>query len=177
VFGLSSDRKVTEIVKGDEKIRFADFDIHPSAELIIAVQEDHRGSEVGNKLALIDIKSGKVNIVVEGADFYSHPKFNPDGTKISWLQWQHPDMPWTGTEVYVADWADGTVKNATKISGKAREESICQPKWHIDGSLLFCSDRTGFWQLYRYDGKVVEQLFMDGFADAEFGGPEFILGV
>lgn len=174
----ASTEKVEEVIKGDKALRFADFHFHPlNPTLILAVQEDHRGKEVINSIALIDIVTKKAIVVIEDADFYSHPKFSPDGKKVSWLQWNHPDMPWTGTELWFGEWKDGEIKGKY-VAGKAREESIAQPKWHDAKTLLFASDRTGFWQLYTHDietGKTLK-LPMEGFEDAELAGRDFILG-
>lgn len=169
-----------EIIKGDARFRYGDFDVHPfDTHLILAVQEEHREKEVINTVALINAQTNKAEIAVEGADFYSHPKFSHDGRKVSWIQWNHPDMPWTGTELYVADWLDGKVVHATKVAGNAKTESINQPKWHLDDTLLFSSDITGFWQLYQYDTKAqkIKQLVLEGYEDADFAGREMILGV
>ncbi|CZR67614.1 related to dipeptidyl aminopeptidases/acylaminoacyl-peptidases [Phialocephala subalpina] len=184
VFIRTPSGETKEIIKGapDSNLRFANFDVHPKTPSIIAaIQEEHRGKsaeEVFNTIAIINSSTKKAEVIVSGADFYAHPKFSPDGKKICWLQWNHPDMPWTGTELYVADWDGEKVGKAVKITGQARTESIAQPKWHVDDTLLFCSDRTGFWQLYRSDGKGgdVELLPIKGFEEAELGGREFILG-
>jgi Tol biopolymer transport system component len=181
VFCLSPSRgEVEEIVAGDSKVRFADFGPHPlDSQIILAVQEDHREKEVENRVVVIDKKSKEACVVVQGADFYSHPKFSPDGRRVSWVQWMHPDMPWTGSELYVADWKDGIVGEKTKIAGKAGEECIVSPKWLFDGSLMFASDKTGFWQVYRYDVTTnqVEQLVTEGFEDADLGAREVLLGL
>ncbi|PMD29671.1 alpha/beta-hydrolase [Hyaloscypha variabilis F] len=180
VFSLDPfSSEVTEIIKGDSKLRFGNFCSHPiDLDTILAVQEDHRGEEVINTVVVIDKKTKEARVVVHGADFYSHPKFSPDGKKISWVQWIHPDMPWTGSELYVADWKDGSVKDKKNIAGQARVESIVQPKWLFDGSLMFVSDRTGFWQLYRYEGESfkVEELVIEGFQNADLGAREIVLG-
>jgi hypothetical protein len=88
-------------------------------------------------------------------------------------------MPWIGTEIFAADWDDGKVSNVVKVAGEARKESISQPKWHFDGSLLFCSDQSGFWQLYQHclGPTSVEHLVIKGFEDAEIGVREVQLGL
>jgi hypothetical protein len=181
VFSLDPfSSEVTEIIKGDSKLRFGNFCSHPmDLDTILAVQEDHRGEEVINTVVVIDKKTKEARVVVHGADFYSHPKFSPDGKRISWVQWIHPDMPWTGSELYVADWKDGSVEDKKKIAGQARVESIVQPKWLFDGSLMFVSDRTGFWQLYRYEVESfkVEELVIEGFQNADLGAREIVLGL
>jgi hypothetical protein len=178
VFRSTPEGGAKELIKGDTNIRYADFDTHSKVDgLFLAVQEDHRGNEVANRIIACDQKG--VRTVVEGADFYAHPKFDPSGTHISWMQWDHPDMPWIGTEIFVADWNDGKFSNVVKVAGKPQKESISQPKWHFDGSLLFCSDRSGFWQLYQYDlvTKATEYLVVKGFEDAEIGVREVEMGL
>jgi len=181
VFSVApSSGEVVEIIKGDGKLRYGNFVSHPTdLDSVLAVQEDHRGEEVINTVVVIDKKSKEATVVVQGADFYNHPKFSPNGKKVFWMQWMHPDMPWTGSELYVADWKDGKIENEKKIAGQARVESISQPKWLFDGSLIFASDRSGFWQLFRcyVESLVVEQLFIDGFQTAELGTREMILGM
>jgi hypothetical protein len=184
VYSLSPSGGVIEILKGDSKIRLADFDVHPTqTHLILAVQEDHsigegKPDEVVNMVVLIDSQTHTSQVIVTGADFYSHPKFSPDGKRISWLQWKHPDMPWTGTELYVASLKDGGVVDTKYVAGKAKLNSVCQPKWHFDGSLLFGDDKTGFWQLCRYDPvtESVEYVRLEGFEEADIGLSENGLG-
>ncbi|KAH7403883.1 Alpha/Beta hydrolase protein [Cadophora sp. MPI-SDFR-AT-0126] len=182
VFSLSPTGVVSEILAGDPKLRYANFDVHPTdTNIIVSIQEDHTAPlliDAVNTLVVIDCKTKKAEIVVQGADFYSQAKFSPDGKKLSWLQWSHPDMPWTGAEVHVADWENGKLGKGIRIAGKAREESVSMPKWHVDNTLLFASDRTGFWQMYRYDPKSgeTEYLRFEGYEDAEMGCREFGLG-
>ncbi len=88
-------------------------------------------------------------MLVSGADFYSTPSVSPDGTSLAWLQWNHPNMPWDGTELWVAAIAaDGSLGSRMKVAG-GPDESIFQPSWSPDGRLYFVSDRTGWWNLYR----------------------------
>lgn len=179
VFIISpTDQVGKEVIEGRPNFRYADFDVLPTGKYILAIQEEHRESEVINTLVAIDVKGKSANIIASGADFYSHPKFSHDGKKISWMQWNHPDMPWTGSELHVGDWEDGKVTNSITIAGKARLESINQPVWHLDGTLIFSSDVSGFYQLYRFDTmtKTTEQLIVEGFQDADLSGREFILG-
>lgn len=176
-------RQVHPAIKG---IRYADFSTHPkNPRWIIAIKEDHReatpetqATHVHNTLVAIDIESGKEMTVAQGDDFYSHPKFDPSGKYVSWIQWTHPDMPWTGTVLYVAEWANGSLENVTRIAGKAKEESIAQPKWGLDGLLYFASDRTGFWQLYSFDpsGQQIRALSFKAFEKSDFAIAEWDLG-
>lgn len=170
VFRLKPTDDVNPIVDASEKFRYADFDVHPHhTNLILAVQEEHSGDTVENRVALINADDKSVKIVCQGADFYCAPKFNPDGTKICWIQWNHPDMPWTGSNLNVADWKNGSVENIKHVAGKAGVEGVGQPKWHEDGALFFSSDRTGFTQLYRLDSASFEvrRLVLPGWEEAD----------
>jgi hypothetical protein len=150
VFRLKLVDDVQPIIAASEQFRYADFHVHPlQTKLILAVQEDHSGKTVKNRVALIDSDDKSVTNVCQGADFHAAPRFNHDGTKVCWVQWNHPDMPWTGSKLCIANWNAVGPTNAKHIAGKAAAECVGQPKWHEDGTLFFTSDRTGFAQLYR----------------------------
>ncbi|KAJ5655396.1 hypothetical protein N7507_007346 [Penicillium longicatenatum] len=187
VYLLDSASGETKIVHpAVEGIRYADFCSHPiNPEWILAIKEDHReatpetqATHVHNTLVAINIELGTETTIAQGDDFYSHPKFDPTGKYVSWIQWSHPDMPWTGTVLYYAEWNSGSLENVTRIAGKGQEESIVQPKWSPDGLLYFASDRTGFWQLYSFDVKNQQQtaLSLKTFEKADFGVDEWELG-
>lgn len=169
-----------------EGIRYAEFSTHPRhPQWIIAIKEDHReatpetqATHVHNTLVAIHLETGEETTIAQGDDFYSHPKFDPSGRYVSWIQWSHPDMPWTGTVLHLAEWADGSLTNITRIAGKAQEESIAQPKWGMDGLLYFASDRTGFWQLYSINplDQNLRYLSLKGFEKSEFAIAEWELG-
>jgi hypothetical protein len=179
VFNLSPSGEVKEILHGDPKLRFADFSVHPlEPHWILAVQEDHRGADVLNTLVAINSQTKTIHPISKGADFYSHPRFSYDGKRICWMHWNHPDMPWTGSELFVAEWKSGEPVEGKYISGKPKLVSVCQPRWHFDESLFFEDDRTGFWQLYRYDplSSDIEHIILGGFEDAEIGAREVYMG-
>ncbi|KAG0649649.1 Dipeptidyl aminopeptidase BIII [Hyphodiscus hymeniophilus] len=184
VFRLNAADDVQPIVDASETLRFADFDVHPRHDnLILAVQEDHSGGTietVENRIVLINSDDKSTRVIRQGADFYWAPKFNHDGSRICWIQWNHPDMPFTGCELYVADWKNGSISNAKYVAGKAGEESVGQPKWHEDGTLFFSSDRTGFAQLYRlaFPSFEVRPMILAGWEDADITakGPFVVLG-
>lgn len=163
----------------DPAIYYADFDIHPvNTALILAVQENHHPQDVENSIVIIDASSRKVQTIASGADFYSHPKFNPEGDKVCWLQWNHPDMPWTGSLLYVASWSEGSAGDAKLVAGEASKESISQPRWLPDGRLLFASDRSGYYQLYLLGPgqEDTRHVNLQGLSDVDFAGPEWVLG-
>lgn len=172
VFRLKSVDDVQPVVTASEKLRYADFDVHPVYHnLVLAVQEDHTGTIVENRIVVINTDDKSVKVVCQGADFYCAPKFNQEGRRICWIQWNHPDMPFTGSELYVADWDNGAVANAKHIAGRAKVEGVGQPKWHEDGTLFFLSDRTGFTQIYRLtlDSLETRPLIIPGWEDADLG--------
>ncbi len=156
----------------DEGPFFADYRVDRFRNRLIAVRETPvKGSEHKNDLVAIGIPTGvPEQVLVEGADFYSDPIVSPDGKFIAWLQWHHPNMPWDGTELWVAVFnADGSVGSREKVAGGA-SESIFQPEWSPDSSLYFVSDRTGWWNLYRWRGIAIEPVHPMA---AEFGKPQW----
>lgn len=168
------------IVDADPDIGYANFNVHPTnPDWILAVKEDHHSSVVQNSLVAINGATRKVQTIAEGADFYAHPQFSPDGLQVCWIQWNHPDMPWTGTVLYTASWHGhgAPLKALTSIAGKAGVESVSQPRWGLDGSLLFACDQTGYWQLYQMKKVTheVRAIKLKGLEDAEFAGPEWLL--
>src|SRR5688572_13092086 len=112
----------------------------------------------------------EAEVLVEGADFYSDPVISPEWKFLAWLQWNHPNMPWDGTELWVAVInPDGSIGSREKIAGGS-DESIFQPEWSPDGALFFVSDRTGWWNLYRWRGLSIEPVHP---MEAEFGKPQW----
>ena len=115
---------------------------------------------------------GPGDVLVAGHDFYSTPRLSPDGDRLCWVAWNHPEMPWTRTSLWVADIAeDGSLANfRCPVSG---DESVFQPAWSPDGTLYFVSDRSGWWNLYRLVGKTVQAIAP---MEAEFGRPQWVFG-
>ena len=172
-------------LEADSKVYHADFDIHPIDNAkVLAVRENHRLKDVKekgpeNSIVLFDDSLWKAQTIASGADFYSHPKFSLEGDKVCWLQWNHPDMPWTGSLLYVALWSEGRVMDAKVVAGEPGKESISQPRWLPDGSLLFASDRSGCYQLYLLEPghEDARHINLRGLSDVEFAGPEWMLGM
>jgi dipeptidyl aminopeptidase/acylaminoacyl peptidase len=157
------------------ELRYADGQIDSQRQLFFCVREDHIGqSEAINAIISIDLNSGATQkIVASGNDFYSSPRLSPDGSRLAWLTWNHPNMPWDGTELWIGKLTDdGSVTEKKRIAGGVNE-SICQPEWSPDGTLYFVSDRTGWWNLYRWRANQVEPLCP---MDAEFGQPQWVFG-
>ncbi len=118
--------------------------------------------------------TGEATVLVDGPDFVAAPRLSPDGGRLAWLEWDHPDMPWDATRLRVAPIApDGTLGPSSLAAG-GPDESIVQPEWAPDGTLHLVSDRTGWWNLYRLvDGPRLEPLAP---MEAEFADPAWIFG-
>ncbi len=158
-------------------LRYADATIDRPRRRLICVREDHTdpGREAVNTIVGVgrDAEAGG-QLLVSGNDFYSTPRVSPDGTRLAWLTWNHPNMPWDGCELWVGELReDGSVGASTLVAG-GPEESIFQPEWSPDGVLHFVSDRTGWWNLYRWhEGRVQPLCPME----AEFGVPQWVFGL
>lgn len=174
LYAQTPDGEPSAIV-GDAKLRYADIRIDPPRDRLICVREDHTGEgEAVNTVVSIDCKTGKTDILVSGNDFYASPCLSPDGSQLAWLTWNHPCMPWDGTELWVAAMGDdGTVENPQKVAG-SQTESIFQPQWSPDGVLYFVSDRTDWWNLYRWRDGAIEPLHPMA---AEFATPQWVFGM
>lgn len=138
--------------------RFADMQI--SSYGIVAVGEIHEpGKSVENFLALIDSSTGKYRKLASGYDFYSSPAISHDEKSVAWICWNHPEMPWTNTELWVASIGPkGDLFNEHCVSGKEKE-SIFQPQWSPDNVLYFVTDRDkGWWNLHRYHDGIIENV-------------------
>ena len=157
-------------------LRYADAVVDTHRSRLICVREDHRlaGQEAVNSLVSIDLASGEETVIVSGSDFYSNPRLNPDGTQLAWLAWNHPQMPWDGTELWVGTLrSDGSLADVRRVAG-GDAESIFQPEWSPLGILYFVSDRSGWWNLYRVRNGSIEALWEK---TADFGRPQWMFGM
>lgn len=157
-------------------LRYADAILDKPHDRLICVREDHRdeGHEPVNTIATVPLNGGEAHVLVSGSDFYAFPRLSPDGSQLAWICWNHPNMPWDGTELWVAPvQTDGSLGEAQKIAG-GLTESIFQPEWSSDGTLYFVSDRTNWWNLYRYRNGETEAICPKS---AEFGLPLWVFGM
>ncbi|MFO1539335.1 MAG: prolyl oligopeptidase family serine peptidase [Chloroflexota bacterium] len=161
-----------------ETERFADLVIDAARGRVLAVLEDHGTSdhEPRNALAAIALADGTVTTLAEGHDFYSDPRPDPSGTRLCWLTWDRPQMPWDGCTLWVATIApDGTLADPVAIAG-GPEESIANPTWAPDGTLLFATDRSGWWNLHRWQPGVPGTLPLAPVA-GEIGSAAWVFGL
>lgn len=155
--------------------RYADMVVTSDARTVICVRERHGAvGEPANELVVLSADgSGPPRTLVAGHDFFSTPRLSPDGRRIAWLSWDHPRMPWDGTELWVApfDSGSGSVGERTRVAG-GPAESVFQPAWSPEGELHFVSDRTGWWNLYAWRAGAAVPLAP---MEAECGGPQWSL--
>ncbi|HEX8615542.1 MAG TPA: prolyl oligopeptidase family serine peptidase [Telluria sp.] len=155
--------------------RYADFALDAARGRLVVVREDHAGGSAQpvNTLCAIDA-DGTETVLAHGSDFYAAPRLSPDGASLAWLSWDHPRMPWQGTELWLAQVnPDGSLAPATLVAG-GPDEAICQPEWSPAGVLHFVSDRSGWWNLYRLADGSVQPLCERA---AEFGSPHWTFAV
>jgi dipeptidyl aminopeptidase/acylaminoacyl peptidase len=157
-------------------VRYADLRVTPDRRWLVGVCERHEPDAVVNELVVVPAGGAAApRILSQGHDFYASPRPSPDGRRLAWVTWDRPQMPWDGSDLWVADFRpDGTLGRARHIAG-GPQESIVQPEWAADGRLLFVSDRSGWWNLYRSsgDGGQVEPLLPMA---VEFADPPWELG-
>jgi len=162
-------------------LRFADFSADRGHNRLICIREDHQSSEqdATNAVVTIDTEGRSLLdggiVLVSGNDFYSNPRLSADGKRLCWLTWNHPNMPWDGTELWVGDLSDdGLAIEHSRLVAGGLEESIFQPEWSPGGTLTFVSDRSGWWNLYQERAGEVVALHP---REAEFGHPQWVFGM
>jgi dipeptidyl aminopeptidase/acylaminoacyl peptidase len=154
---------------------YADASVDARRNRLLCVREDHRGTDVVNCVAAVAMDGTAEEVLIAGADFYSDPILSPDGSQLAWLQWNHPNMPWDGTELRVATLDDrGVPREPTLVAG-GPTESIFQPTWSPSGELVYVSDRTGWWNLHLARagaaGWAREHILA---MNVEFGKPQWV---
>ncbi|TPX31267.1 hypothetical protein SmJEL517_g05391 [Synchytrium microbalum] len=186
LFRIDKDSEIKAITPETLSERFADISIHPSLKYLVCVHEVHGQDEhdVTNQLSVVSLDSSSVNkpVVVAPShgqphrDFYSAPRFSPDGKHLCWVEWDHPNMPWTRTNLVVAEWDGSKVQNIRKVSDG--QSSISQPRWSRNGqSLLYLSDESGFYNIYRHHiNSKTSSAVLKQPLKAEFGSPDWTFG-
>jgi len=164
--------------------RYADFTFDPVRGRVLAVREDHRlqpgrpATEARAAIVALDItgrmppKENAGQVLVDGHDFLASPRLSPDGKTLVWLSWDHPDMPWDGTRLWLAP-IDQTKSSTVRLVAGAIPEAIVQPTWSPDGVLHFASDRSGWWNLYVVRDGAIHPVAP---VEAEIGGPQWVFG-
>jgi len=159
----------------DGPFRYADIVVDAKRNRLVCIRESHVDPtrEPVNEVVAIDCTSGTVSVLATGHDFYSNPRLSPDGQRLAWLTWDHPNMPWDGTELWVATLdAEGRPLTPTHVAGGSAE-SVFQPEWGPGGNLYLVTDPGGWWNLYCHDGERLSCLCR---TDHEFGRPQWQFG-
>jgi dipeptidyl aminopeptidase/acylaminoacyl peptidase len=156
--------------------RHADYFGDKKKNLLVCIREDHsvENLEAVNTIVSFNLDDGSSRTLVEGNDFYSNPRLSPESSLMAFMTWNHPNMPWDGCELWIAEVEkDGSIGQMRHVSG-GLFESVVQPEWSPMGNLYFISDKNGWWNLYRLQDGKVEIVYP---MEAEFGGPHWVFGL
>jgi dipeptidyl aminopeptidase/acylaminoacyl peptidase len=156
--------------------RYADIILDRHRRRLVCVREAHveDAGEAINTLVAVDLNDGAVQVLAEGHDFYASPGMSNDGKRLAWITWDHPDMPWDATELWMSELAaDGTPAKPQRVAGGGGE-SVFQPAFRDDGVLFFVSDPDGWWNLHCRKGGANRCLLP---MQAEFGRPQWQFGM
>ena len=157
-----------------EGYRYADAAAAPGGGLI-AVREDHTDSaHVKNTVVRLSGEAGDAGTVLfSGSDFVAYPRLSPDGTRLAWIAWNFPAMPWDATRLYVAQLLGAGLADVRVVAGGGEQASVMEPQWAPDGALTWISDESGFWNLYDDRDGAPRPILP---RRAEFAGPLWSLG-
>jgi dienelactone hydrolase len=149
-------------------------DLQLVGDEVWCVREQHENGEVTRDIAAIPVEGGSIRSVVAGSHFLAYPRISPGAKQLAWIAWEHPQMPWDGTELRVARLDQGVAGDWVTLAGSTAE-SVLQPEWADSETLYAISDRSGYWNLYAFGvaGGPPRALCP---RDADFGGPLWSLG-
>lgn len=190
-FSNFADQRLYKVAPGTEptpitseppaprSVRFAAPLVSPDNKSLLVVRERHLEpdvpSEVVNEIVAVPTDgSGEVSVLLSGHDFFSQVAVSPDGRRIAWVSWDHPDMPWDETELWEAELGPGPSIARPRLVAGGRSESAIQPLYAPDGRLHFISDRTGWWNLYEDSRGDVARAVAP--MESDLGEPAWLLG-
>ncbi len=161
-------------------LRFADFIVSADGQEVWCVQERHEGGKITRSLVAVPLDGSAaenpaaIRELVSGPDFFAFPTLSPDGSRLAWICWNHPRMPWDGTELRVAQISGGVLGRGRLVKGGMRE-SVVAPVWRDETSLYVVSDWPGWWNIYQVGlvGEPAQALYP---AEEEFAEPLWQLG-
>ncbi|RYO90487.1 hypothetical protein DL764_008441 [Monosporascus ibericus] len=169
---LDPDRGEVLRLVANPVLRYSNFNAHPTSAWVLAVEEDHERDtpdQVKNYVVAINGDTGKVKRIASGADFYYTPQFSPDGTKVAWLEWNHPYLPFNAAKLAWCDWlSDAEVDNFQELRDS---EGAVEPRWGPDGTLYYGREINGYRQLFCTNpGKDTPSwIRLEGLEEAELG--------
>ncbi len=161
----------------DSSWRFAELVVDATRRRLIAVGEQHTpGGQPSNAIVSVDLNDGRITVLAGNHDFYAAPCLSVDGSRLAWLSWDHPHLPWDAAALWTGTFdTDGELRDIRHVAGNQRA-SVFQPGWHPDGTLYFMFEPDGFWNLHRLRADHVEAV-SPGLIQGEFGMPLWELGV
>jgi dipeptidyl aminopeptidase/acylaminoacyl peptidase len=179
LFRLSTHERSTPLeptpITPEGSVRYGGLVLHDLH--VYAVREDHRGAgEPVNELVRLTIDGPNEDhgqVLATGTDFVSRPAVSPDGTEIAWIAWNHPNMPWDSTTLMVAELTHQGLEHVRVVAG-GEGVSVAQPCFAGDGSLVFVSDASGYWNLQRREGAGSRPLHH---LEADIAQPQWVLGM
>ena len=139
---------------------------------IWCIREKHVGGKVTR--ALVAVSEHGVRVLDAASQFYAHPRISRDGSMLAWVCWEHPQMPWDGTEIKVAEIRNGELQSAKVVAGNL-EESCLNPEWGLDNELYYISDKSGWWNLWSVTHAGATHQIID--EKSEWGIPLWLLGM
>ena len=151
-------------------LRYADGALVAGGRSIVCIRETHGAGEPVNEVVRVALDGGGVEMIATGHDFFAAPRPSPDGDRLAWLSWDHPRMPWDGTELWLAG-AGGD--DAVVVAG-GEEEAVAAPAWSPDGVLHFVSDRTDWSNLHRLGDAGAELVAA---VEGELASPAWVFGM
>src|SRR5271166_6037927 len=191
--GPAKPQPLTPAPDQDAADRFADFVLSPAGDEVWCVRERHRArwdgaardgaGRITRAIVAVPLDGSAaddpaaIRVLITGSDFYAYPTPSPDGTRLAWICWDHPRMPWDGTELRVAALDDGgpvSDKSQQQLIMGCATESVLAPVWRDDRSLYAISDRSGWWNLYVADLLAFPRALCP--REEEFAGPLWQLG-
>ena len=162
--------------------RFADLVLDRDRGRILAIREDHdpdtlrSHGEAENAVVAVDLNDGSVEVLASGSDFFSAPRPSADGRQLAWLRWNHPNLPWDGTELVLADLDDGGRPIDERVVAGGPSDWIAQPRWSRDGRLHFVAEPDGWLNLFRLEaGGAVARASEP--LELEFAFPDWVFGL
>jgi dipeptidyl aminopeptidase/acylaminoacyl peptidase len=176
IYQFNRDNCLIQQISPKGPYRYADLIIDQQHQQLIAVREHNQNnnSHTISEIIAINLRDNSSRILITGDDFYSNPEVSPCGKYLSYLSWNHPQMPWDGSCCFIADInSQGEITSKKCIAGSTTE-SIFQPQWSPSGQLYFVSDRSNWWNIYLWDGsqtKCIHQM------NAEFATPQWVFGM